>query len=744
MELKNKIINKKILLPVILIAYPFTTAFFLSLYYILELAVGKGVALRQGISDPRSILFLLGCYSLVYYFVNKYIDKIIKYQNGNKSVTLENTQKNISELQKFIGLSMLLYPIISTIFLLTIISSYPLPPLPPYLLPIYQSFKIVSGVLSLILPCVLMLPFYLFTTRLIEQMTSNVAHSEKFKTISLNLKIGLNVTFTVIGIIIFVVTSNILMLMRNYRPDLPIFDLINILVGKNIIITCFCLTVGFINYILLRKSVSEPIIKLSELSKAVAEGNLNIDVTVSERDEIGSLASSFKQMQNILRNLIDEISLRIENIENGVFIKKQSNNNFTGAWKNLDEGIDRLVQAFTQPINTTTIYLASLSEGNLPKPLEQEYKGEFNRIKNSLNQLIASTHEITGQAKRVSQGDLTVELTKRSDDDVLVESLSEMVSSIKKLVMQISQSAQNVSTASSQLNGVAQQVSSGASQQAASTEEVSASLEQITAGINQNSDNAQEALKIAKRVSGEITLITKAVTETNEAMQNITKKIAIINDIASKTDLLAINAAIEAARAGEFGKGFSVVAGEVRKLAEHSSKAAQQIALVSAESLQKVESSTKLLIEIAPDIQKSSQLVEEIAAANLEQNSGITQVNQALQQLSMVVQQNSATSEEMASASEELSGQALQLLENIKYFKTASTQERTTEIYEIQKNISALQEQLSKILLSSNTHSIEIINKQKESQSNFVQHETKFKGVNLKLDDGDDKHFENF
>jgi len=490
----------------------------------------------------------------------------------------------------------------------------------------------------------------------------------------------------------------------------------------------------------LKKKIGDPLSSLSKTVNSFADGKLSDDFDqklTGHKNEIGSLASSFIVMQNTLRFLINEITQRINDIENGQFTKQKQNNEFAGAWKDVSDGVERLVQTFIEPINTTTLYLTELSDGNLPKPIDQVYNGEFNRIKNSLNQLIATTHEITEKAKRVSHGDLTVELTKRSDNDAMVESLSEMVASLKTLVLQINESAQSVSTASSQLSSIAQNVSSGASQQAASTEEVSASLEEITSGINQNSDNAQQALKIAKRVSGEISLITQAVKETNEAMQNITQKIAIVNDIAERTDLLAINAAIEAARAGEFGKGFSVVAGEVRKLAELSSKAAKQIALVSVESLRKVESSTKLLIDIAPDIQKSSELVEEIASANLEQNSGISQVNQSLQQLSMVVQQNSATSEEMASASEELTGQAMQLMENIKYFKTSSVRDKSSEIYELQKNISLMQEQLSNLLITDNGV------RQTEIRKESVV-KTKTTGVNLILDDNDDKHFENF
>ena len=161
--------------------------------------------------------------------------------------------------------------------------------------------------------------------------------------------------------------------------------------------------------------------------------------------------------------------------------------------------------------------------------------------------------------------------------------------------------------------------------------------------------------------------------ETVGAMKEIAGKISIIEEIARQTNLLALNAAIEAARAGEHGKGFAVVASEVRKLAERSQTAAGEISKLSSSSVEVAEKAGELLTKLVPDIKKTAELVQEIAAASAEQNTGADQVNKAIQQLDQVIQQNAGAAEEMSSMSEELSSQSEQLQSTISFFKVKSS-----------------------------------------------------------------------
>jgi methyl-accepting chemotaxis protein len=232
-------------------------------------------------------------------------------------------------------------------------------------------------------------------------------------------------------------------------------------------------------------------------------------------------------------------------------------------------------------------------------------------------------------------------------------------------------------------------MSQGASEQASSAEEVSSSMEEMAANIQQNTENARQTEKIALNASDGINRVNDASDQTLKYMQDIADKVSIIGEIARQTNILALNAAVEAARAGEHGKGFAVVAAEVRKLAERSQVSAVEIDTLTKNSVRATEESGKLLAAIAPEIGKTAKLVQEIAAASIEQNSGADQVNNAIQQLNQVTQQNAAASEEMATSSEELASQAQQLLEMISFFKIESheTAKRTLSAVDMSKPI---------------------------------------------------------
>jgi methyl-accepting chemotaxis protein len=162
----------------------------------------------------------------------------------------------------------------------------------------------------------------------------------------------------------------------------------------------------------------------------------------------------------------------------------------------------------------------------------------------------------------------------------------------------------------------------------------------------------------------------ESVQQTVLAMRKIAKEIKIIDDIAYQINLLALNAAIEAARAGIHGKSFAVVAGEVRKLAERSQAAAQEIGELSGSSVQLAESAGELLNKIEPSIRKTADLVQEIAASSFEQSHELEQINHNIDQLSQLLQTNAAASEQLSATAEQLSEQAQQVQTMLAFFKT--------------------------------------------------------------------------
>ncbi len=305
-------------------------------------------------------------------------------------------------------------------------------------------------------------------------------------------------------------------------------------------------------------------------------------------------------------------------------------------------------------------------------PLQEELSeesGRFARIAERMETLCATQREITELAVKMAAGDLEVELTPRSDQDTLMTALSQMLSKLTQVVTDVSESAASLASGSEELSANAETLSQGATEQAASVEESTASMEEIASTIAQNAYNARETEVIAVKAASDARLSGEAVAETVRAMKEIATKISIIEEIARQTDLLALNAAIEAARAGESGQGFAVVASEVRKLAERSQKAAAQINTLSASSLLVAERAGEYLEKLVPDIQKTSELVQEIAAYSVEQKQGAEQVNKALFQLDQVTQSNAASAEELASTAEEFSSQADRLQRLMRFFK---------------------------------------------------------------------------
>jgi methyl-accepting chemotaxis protein len=273
-------------------------------------------------------------------------------------------------------------------------------------------------------------------------------------------------------------------------------------------------------------------------------------------------------------------------------------------------------------------------------------------------------------SKRIASGDLTTSIDIHQKDEVgeLADNLRFMSEKLKSIATEIINGAANVSSASTQFTTATTQIAQGAQEQAASAEEISSSIEETSSMIQQNTENALQTQSIAKSAAIGITEMSEATRKSLIAIKKIVEKIQIVNAIAEKTDILAINAAIEAARAGEHGKGFAVVAAEVRKLAETSQKAAIEINELSSTSLEVTTESERLMQKLIPDIQKTASLVQEIAAASTEQASGAEQVSGAIQQLSQVIQENSASTEEMSSTAEELNSQALALQETVSFF----------------------------------------------------------------------------
>ncbi len=289
-------------------------------------------------------------------------------------------------------------------------------------------------------------------------------------------------------------------------------------------------------------------------------------------------------------------------------------------------------------------------------------------LRGIMAQLGGEPAEVANLAEKIAKGNLNLSFDTKAQIRGLLGTMVKMSDKLKEIVTQVIAAAENVASGSVQLSGNAQQLSQGATEQAASVEETTSSMEEMSSNIQQNAENSSQTEKIAQKAAKDARESGEAVTKAVGAMKEIANKISIIEEIARQTNLLALNAAIEAARAGEHGKGFAVVAAEVRKLAERSQTAAGEISELSASSVEVAERAGEMLGKLVPDIQKTSELVQEISSASNEQNSGVEQINKALQQLDTIVQQNATAAEEMASSSEELTSQSQLLQDSMQFF----------------------------------------------------------------------------
>ena len=314
--------------------------------------------------------------------------------------------------------------------------------------------------------------------------------------------------------------------------------------------------------------------------------------------------------------------------------------------------IRSMVKTLTDVLQNETYILTEMAEGTFSVHSEKDeyYIGEFEQLMRSM--------------KKISRG-------------------------LSELLLQISRSADNVAAGSEQVSSGSQNLAQGTTEQAASVEELTGMMSEISDQAYRNSRDAQEASEKAQMVKENATESSRSMQEMVKAMAEISGKsdeirkiVKTIEDFSFQTNILALNAAVEAARAGDRGKGFSVVANEVRSLANQSSAASKSTAALIQSSLQAVENGRRIanetdnaLAEVVSGIDNVSELLFHITDASSKQFDANRQVTENINLISEVVQTNSATAEECAAASEELASQAQLLKELVSHFKLADLAE---------------------------------------------------------------------
>ncbi len=275
-------------------------------------------------------------------------------------------------------------------------------------------------------------------------------------------------------------------------------------------------------------------------------------------------------------------------------------------------------------------------------------------------------------ADSISQGNLKTTIDIESGDEIgmLGTSLSQMAAHLHEVITNVQTESGNVNRFSQSLIDTSESLNTMVSEQNRATDDVSESIDNIATNLIQAGKNAETTFQIAQSASKIIADGSHLADQTAETVRKISEKIAIITDIASQTNIPALNAAIEAARAGEHGKGFAVVAAEVRKPAARSSEAAAQIIDISNQGVELSDKNKAMLLQLVPEIQKTSELVNHIVKNTQAQTMNADQIRQAIQKLKRLSEANQNQSEQMSKKAEEFSGIADRMNEVTGYFTT--------------------------------------------------------------------------
>ncbi|CAK0759566.1 methyl-accepting chemotaxis protein I, serine sensor receptor [Gammaproteobacteria bacterium] len=505
-----------------------------------------------------------------------------------------------------------------------------------------------------------------------------------------------------------------------------------IVIASIIIGLLVAISVGF----LLIRGITQSLRIAADVANRIAAGDLSSSIVIARHDEIGQLLGFMKLMQDNLRKIVTEIEGIVTAAANhGDFSVKISLDGKSGYTKTLSELLNQLSTTTENGLKDVIRVVQALASGDSSQSITKDYPGLFGETKQGVNHTVDALNGIVNDIQFIAlsagQGDFSVrldpggrqgyikilsellnqlsEVTEKGLLDIirvadalahgdLTETISKdypglfdqtkrainaTVENLRKLVVDIKETIDATDTAAKEIAIGNQDLSQRTEEQASSLQEIAASMEELTATVKKNAENARQANQLglnSAKVAGQggevVGQVVTTINSINDSSHKIVDIISVIDGIAFQTNILALNAAVEAARAGEQGRGFSVVAAEVRTLAQRSAMAAKEIKTLIGNSVEKVENgaqlvseATQTMEEIVTSIKKLTDNITEIAAASTEQSIGIEQVNQAIVQMDEVTQRNAALVEEAAATAESLSDQARNLSSVVAVFR---------------------------------------------------------------------------
>ncbi len=390
-----------------------------------------------------------------------------------------------------------------------------------------------------------------------------------------------------------------------------------------------------------------------------------------------------------LKNVNTEIHKLAESAVLGQLSVRANTSGFDGQWGEILQSLNDVMQAISVPLNEASNVLNEMAKGNMSAKMVGSYNGEFDNIKTSMNFTIAELssyiHEISSVLSKVSGNDLSHSITKQYIGDFaeIKNSINNIISMLNKVVSEIAAVTSNVNDGAKLVTASSIELSSGAEEQADAVtklvdavSEISNQTQRIAHGTNIANELSEKSKETAAHSNTQMEQMLESMDGIKEASNNIAKIIKVIDEIAFQTNLLALNAAVEAARAGQYGKGFSVVAEEVRNLANRSQRSAKEISGLIEDAIEKIESGTRItqatgetLFKIVENVTEVSKTISDIADESKRQVEIVTMVSGNIGTISNVVQNTTSISEENSSSAIELSSMADTLSGMVNVFK---------------------------------------------------------------------------